>query len=84
MAKILIGLLFIVLGVFDHIQLRNKKSWWAWTNWWARGHRDALGDAGHEKLASTKSILLIAAGIFFILDQVLGLGIIPDVGEGRR
>lgn len=62
MVKIFIGLFMIALALFDRRALKNRDSWWAWTNVWARGHRDALGDEGHEQLANVKSILLICAG----------------------
>lgn len=78
MIKIIIGLFMIALALFDRRQLRNRDSWWAWTNVWARGHRDALGDEGHEQLASVKSVLLICVGVFFILDQIMGWNIIPN------
>ncbi|NNC36931.1 MAG: hypothetical protein HKO02_05715 [Hyphomonadaceae bacterium] len=78
MIKIFIGLGMIAIGVIEHFQLGNRRSWWMWTNWRSRGFRQEFGDSGYENFSKVRILLLIGAGIFFILDQALGFGILPE------
>lgn len=73
MAKILIGLVMIIYGIFQYSQLQNKNSWWVWTNWQSKRWRKMLGDVGYQYFAFFWSIVLVCYGAFFILDQVLNL-----------
>lgn len=83
MEAVIMGSLFIVVGVFHLRELKNKNSWWMWTNWQARGYRDYMGDDEYEILQSAMNTILIWLGIFVIFDQTLGSQMISQWIESK-
>jgi len=84
MGAIITGTLFIVVGLFHLRELKNKNSWWVWTNWQARGFRDYMGDDGYETYMRVANTLLIALGVFFIFDQTLSSQMISEWIASKR
>lgn len=78
MGVIIAGIIFIAVGLFHLRELRNRDSWWVWTNWQARGFRDHMGDDGYETYLLVANKFLIGLGIFFIFDQTLGSQMISE------
>lgn len=72
MAGVFWGLLLIAIGLFHLKELRNRNSWWVWTNWQARGYRDYFGDDGYEKYMNVANKLLIVLGAGFIVYELFG------------
>jgi len=83
MNAILMGTLFIAVGFFHLRELKNKSSWWMWTNWQARGFRDYMGDDEYEILQRAMNTILIWMGIFVIFDQTLGSQMITQWIENK-
>lgn len=83
MAAIFWGLLLIAVGLFHLRELRNKNSWWIWTNWQARGYRDYFGDDGYERFMRISNTILIGIGVFFILDTLIGTQIMINWIESK-
>ncbi len=83
MSAWIVGSIFIVIGGLQLFALRNTDSWWAWTNWQARGWRKALGDESYKALMTACYLLLIGLGIFFIYDDVIGVQMISEWIESK-